>query len=79
MLLSEDKVRYLVVADAPVPGHAWLLLTTVHSEVAPWTRSYWTKPGSWNIFFFFYRCSCETWVIPDHISHVLQHLIKMIK
>lgn len=31
MLLSEDKVRYLVVADAPVPGHAWILLTTVHS------------------------------------------------
>lgn len=34
MVLSPDKESYLVVADAPVLGHALLLLTT---PVTQWT------------------------------------------
>lgn len=37
MVLSEDKESYLVVADAPEPGHASLLLTTAQSAVTQWT------------------------------------------
>ena len=34
MVLSEDKESYLVVADAPEPGHASPLLTTAQSAVS---------------------------------------------
>lgn len=37
MVLSEDKESYLVVADAPEPGHASLLLTSAQSAVTHWT------------------------------------------
>lgn len=37
MVLSEDKESYLVVVDAPEPGHASLLLTTARSAVTQCT------------------------------------------